>query len=237
MRELIPEDWRKILEDELNSPEFKNLEHFLENEWSSQTIFPPKEKIFTAMQLTPFSKVKVLLLGQDPYHDDNQAHGLAFSVQNGVKIPPSLRNIYKELESDLKISPARNGNLKTWAEQGVLLINTVLTVRAHSANSHAGQGWEWFTDAVLKHLNQKEDTVIFLLWGANAAKKIPLIDSEKHIIITSPHPSPLSAYRGFFGSKPFSKINKVLEEHKIRPINWKLPDYDNYEDMPLFEEV
>jgi len=234
MKNLIPEDWRKILEDEIESDYFRDLEKFLEREWEKETVFPPKNQIFSALKLTPYSEVKVLVLGQDPYHDENQAHGLAFSVQNGVKLPPSLRNIYKELESDLDISPSRSGNLESWAKQGLLLINTVLTVRAHQANSHAGRGWEIFTDAIIKKLNNKTEPVIFLLWGGNAAKKVPLIDSEKHIIITSPHPSPLSAYRGFFGSKPFSQINQILKESNNSQIDWQLPEDNNDIDMPLF---
>ena len=236
MKDLIPNDWKNILDEEINSEEFRNLEQFLENEWKNETVFPPKKEIFTALKLTPYSKVRVAILGQDPYHDDHQAHGLAFSVKGRTKLPPSLKNIYKELESDLNIPQAYSGNLESWAEQGVLLINAVLTVRAHQANSHAGHGWEWFTDAILKHLNTKKEPVIFLLWGGNAAKKIPLIDSSKHIIIKSPHPSPLSAYRGFFGSKPFSKINEILKNHKNRPINWQIPEKENFDDMPLFAQ-
>ena len=234
MKKLIPEDWKKILRNELESEEFASLGEFLEDEWQNETVFPPKREIFTALKLTPYPKVKVVILGQDPYHDDNQAHGLAFSVKGNTKLPPSLKNIYKELESDLNIPPAKSGNLESWAEQGVLLLNTVLTVRAHNANSHAGHGWEWFTDAILKHINRKEDPVIFLLWGGHAAKKIPLIDSDKHIIIKSPHPSPLSAYRGFFGSKPFSQINDILQKNNIPTINWQISEKDILDDMPLF---
>jgi len=234
MKKLIPKEWLKVLDKEINSAYFANLENFLKKEWKSKTIFPPKKDIFTALKLTPYSEVKVLILGQDPYHDDNQAHGLAFSVQNGVKLPPSLRNIYKELESDLGIPSSPSGNLESWAKQGVLLINTVLTVRAHQANSHSGKGWETFTDAIIKELNKKREPVIFLLWGGNAAKKIPLIDSKKHFIIKSPHPSPLSAYRGFFGSQPFSKINKILKDRNSKVIDWELPEYRNAIDMPLF---
>jgi uracil-DNA glycosylase len=233
MRNLIPETWQKILQDEINSNYFRDLEKFLDNEWLTETIFPPKEEIFTALKLTPYSEVKVLILGQDPYHDYNQAHGLAFSVLHKQKLPPSLRNIYKELENDLNIPPSSNGNLESWAKQGVLLINTVLTVRAHQANSHAKKGWETFTDAIIKKLNKKREPVIFLLWGGNAAKKVPLIDSDKHFIITAPHPSPLSAYRGFFGSQPFSEINKLLKKRNIPPINWEIPE-DN-SDIPLFD--
>ena len=226
MKELIPTDWKKILNKELNSEKFISLESFLEQEWNNETIFPPKEEIFTALKLTPFSKVKVVILGQDPYHDYNQAHGLAFSVKGTTKLPPSLKNIYKELNSDLGIPPAESGNLESWAKQGVLLLNTVLTVRAHNANSHAGHGWEWFTDTILKHINRERESVIFLLWGGKAAKKEPLIDADKHIIIKSAHPSPLSAYRGFFDSKPFSKINKILAEKNLPVIEWEIPGDD-----------
>ncbi len=232
MKEFLPKDWAEILNKEKQSPYFKELENFLEEEWKNETIFPPKSEIFTALKLTPYSEVKVVILGQDPYHDDNQAHGLAFSVKEGIKLPPSLKNIYKELERDIGIPPSNNGNLETWAEQSVLLLNTVLTVRAHHANSHAGKGWEKFTDAILNEVNKKEETVIFLLWGGNAAKKIPLIDTRKHVIISTAHPSPLSAYRGFFGSKPFSRINDILKKNGTNPINWKIPEKED--DLPLF---
>jgi uracil-DNA glycosylase len=234
IEKLIPEDWRKVLRSEITSDYFANLVDFLETEWKNETVFPPKDQIFTALNLTPYSEVKVLILGQDPYHDENQAHGLAFSVQDGVKLPPSLRNIYKELKNDLAIPPSAGGNLESWAKQGILLLNTALTVRAHQANSHAGKGWEIFTDAVIKHLNDKEEPVIFLLWGGNAAKKAPLIDADRHFIIKAPHPSPLSAYRGFFGSKPFSEINKILKKNHKKEIDWQLPESDNDIDMPLF---
>lgn len=235
MKELIPDDWAEIVRKETTSPYFEELENFLDSEWEKETVFPPRNEIFTALNLTPYSEVKVFILGQDPYHDDNQAHGLAFSVKGNIKLPPSLRNIYKELKEDLGITPSGNGNLEHWSEQGVLLLNTVLTVRAHQANSHKNQGWEKFTDAVLKAVNKKKEPVIFLLWGGNAAKKIPLIDTAKHTIISTAHPSPLSAYRGFFGSKPFSKINTILKENGDTPIDWAIPPSED--DMPLFDLI
>ena len=235
MKKLIPKDWIDILKEETEAAYFKELEKFLKMEWKNETIFPPRDEIFTALRLTPYSEVKVLILGQDPYHDDNQAHGLAFSVKDGIKLPPSLRNIYKELDDDLGIPQSTSGDLEGWAKQGVLLLNTALTVRAHQANSHAGKGWENFTDAVLKHVNKKEEPVIFVLWGGNAAKKIPLIDNDKHVIISTAHPSPLSAYRGFFGSKPFSKINDILKKNGNKPINWEISQAED--EMPLFSFI
>ena len=232
MNQLIPDGWQDILADETASPSFRQLTAFLKNEWKNEEIFPPVDKIFTALRLVPYSDIKVVILGQDPYHDDNQAHGLAFSVPDGVKLPPSLRNIYKELESDLGILPSANGNLESWAKQGVLLLNTVLTVRAHNPNSHAGRGWEEFTDSILRKISEKSTPVVFLLWGGKAAKKLPLIDQERHHVIMTAHPSPLSAYRGFFGSKPFSGINAFLEADGISPVDWRIPDSNN--NMPLF---
>jgi uracil-DNA glycosylase len=222
LKNLVPSDWQAVLADEFNKDYFESLESFLEKEWQQEQIFPPREKIFNALSLTPFEDVKVLILGQDPYHDDHQAHGLCFSVPDGIKQPPSLKNIFKELQSDLDVPPPASGCLENWAEQGVLLLNTVLTVRAHQANSHSGQGWENFTDAVISVLNNKKSPVIFVLWGSHAQKKIPLIDTQKHEIICSAHPSPLSAYRGFFGSAPFSKINTMLKEYKLNSINWQV---------------
>lgn len=236
LAELLPEDWLKILSDEIKAPYFQKLKAFLEDEWRKEQIFPPKEEIFTAFKLTPYSKIKVFIVGQDPYHDDKQAHGLAFSVKPGIKLPPSLRNIFKELEDDLGLPFPNNGFLEPWAKQGVFLLNTVLTVRAHQANSHAKKGWETFTDNVLKKVNAQKSPIIFVLWGAQAIKKAEMIDSEKHNIISSAHPSPLSAYRGFFGSKPFSKINANLRELGQEPINWQLPDFKTFEDLPLFSQ-
>ena len=188
------------------------------------TIFPPEAEVFSALHLTPFEKVSVLLLGQDPYHDDNQAHGLCFSVRPGVPIPPSLLNIFKELKTDMGCTIPNNGYLTHWAEQGVLLLNTVLTVQAHQANSHKERGWEIFTDEVINAVNGKTDPVVFVLWGANARKKITLIDQSRHIVIESPHPSPLSAHRGFFGSRPFSRINAALRAANKTEIDWQIPD-------------
>lgn len=234
LAELIPSEWRKILSEELNAPYFHKLEAFLDQEWKNEQIFPPKDEIFTAFKLTPYEQIKVFVVGQDPYHDDNQAHGLAFSVKHGIKLPPSLRNIYKELEDDLGIPMANTGFLENWAKQGVFMLNTVLTVRAHNANSHAKQGWEVFTDYVLKKVNEREDPVIFLLWGSQAIKKEEHIDTGKHTVISSAHPSPLSAYRGFFGSKPFSKINDKLTELGKTPINWQIPESNDFDDLPPF---
>jgi uracil-DNA glycosylase len=219
---LIPEDWRVHLDDAINADSFKELQGFLDPETVNEQVFPPENEIFSAMALTPFDQVRVVILGQDPYHDDNQAHGLAFSVRRGVKIPPSLRNIYKELESDLQVPAAEHGCLGKWAEQGVLLLNTVLTVRAHQANSHRKKGWEKFTDAVIRAVNAKDNPVCFVLWGGPAGKKTALIDESKHLIIAAAHPSPLSSYRGFFGSQPFSTINHFLRENNAADINWEL---------------
>jgi len=212
------------LREEIESEKFAKLAAFLEDEWRNETIFPPKEKIFTALELTPPEKVKVVVVGQDPYHDDNQAHGLAFSVNPGVKSPPSLRNIFKELSDDLGYPTPTSGDLRSWAEQGVLLINAVLTVRAHRANSHAGKGWESFTDAILAGLSKRKRPIVFLLWGGFAAKKGAIVNSDRHIALKAPHPSPLSAHRGFFGSKPFSRINEILRQHNESPIDWRLPE-------------
>ena len=234
LKELIPDDWRSVLAEEFEKEYFSELESFLEKELNSYQVFPPVDEIFTALRLTSFDDVRVVVIGQDPYHDDNQAHGLAFSVKAGVKLPPSLKNIYKELENDLGFPPASTGNLTAWAEQGVLMLNTVLTVRAHDANSHAGHGWEVFTDAIFVKISSMKENVVFVLWGGNAAKKISIIDTSKHHIIRSAHPSPLSAYRGFFDSKPFSKINDFLEKNGSAPIDWRPQGNDTFDDMPLF---
>lgn len=237
LQDLLPEDWKKILAPELEKDYFSKLNAFLLDEWSREEIFPPKEDIFSALKHTPYDSVRVLILGQDPYHDVGQAHGLCFSVRRGVKLPPSLKNIYKELEADLGIEPAKDGFLESWADQGILLLNTVLTVRAHQANSHSKKGWETFTDAIIKAVNEKKEPVIFVLWGNPAQKKIPLIDQSRHKIISSAHPSPLSARRGFFGSKPFSKINGALKESGFPAIDWKLRDIAEkplQQELPLF---
>ncbi|MEI8247189.1 MAG: uracil-DNA glycosylase [Lentisphaerota bacterium] len=220
----LPEDWKTLLQGEFSSDYFIALQEFMAHEMKNYQVFPPKEKIFAAFGLTPYAKVKVLLLGQDPYHDDGQAHGLCFSVMPGVKLPPSLRNMFKELDADLKISCSDNGCLEHWAKQGVLLLNTVLTVRAHEAASHQGRGWEQFTDAVIRAVNNRAEPVVFVLWGGHAQKKAALIDSSRHVVISGAHPSPLSAYRGFFGSRPFSKINQALIQSGYAPVDWKIPD-------------
>jgi uracil-DNA glycosylase len=218
----IPASWQAVLEDELTKPYLKKLETFLVVERANHQVFPPQQEVFNALRYTPYEDVKVLIVGQDPYHDDGQAHGLAFSVREGVKLPPSLVNIYKELESDLGIPRATTGYLKPWAEQGVLLLNTSLTVRAHEAASHKGKGWEQFTDAVLRAVNAKQERVVFVLWGAHAQKKLESIDTTRHVVIKSAHPSPLSARNGFFGSRPFSKINAALLETGRGDIDWRL---------------
>lgn len=222
LKDLIQTDWQDILHDELQTDYVKNLELFLEKEYQSKTIFPDKKNIFSALNYTPFSETKVVILGQDPYHGDNQAHGLSFSVLPGTKIPPSLVNIFKELADDCKINTPSSGYLVPWAKQGVLLLNTVLTVEKGKAHSHKNKGWENFTNCIIKSLNKKENPIIFVLWGKPAQQKKQLIDQTKHIVIEAPHPSPLSAYRGFFGSKPFSKINNSLKETNQPQINWTL---------------
>lgn len=218
MIDQLPTCWRTALADEFDKPYFQKLQKFVTAQRTAHEIFPPEADVFTALRLTPLDNVKALILGQDPYHDNGQAHGLSFSVQRGVKIPPSLRNIFKERESDLGIPPADHGCLEAWAEQGVLLLNTVLTVRAHEANSHHKQGWEEFTTRIIEVVNERA-AIAFVLWGKPAQKKAPLID-QRHLTIESPHPSPLSARRGFFGSQPFSKINAYLAEHGHSKINW-----------------
>lgn len=220
MNPSLPQDWQERLATSFAQPYCQELQQFLAKEYQEYTVYPERSHIFQALQLTPYQEVKVVILGQDPYHGPNQAHGLAFSVQPGVKIPPSLRNIYQELSADLQIAPPNDGYLVPWAKQGVFLLNTVLTVRAGEANSHHGQGWERLTDTIIETLNQREKPMIFVLWGKPAQKKIPLINSDKHLILTAPHPSPLSAYRGFFGSKPFSAINDALTRMGEMPIKW-----------------
>lgn len=214
--------WTKIIENEKQKPYFKQLELFLENEYRSKTIFPKKEHIFHAFELTPFDKVKIVIIGQDPYHDEHQAHGLAFSVQKGVKIPPSLRNIFKELHSDLGCYLPEHGNLTSWAKQGVLLLNTILTVEAHKPLSHKNKGWETFTNHIIQELDKDKNPKIFVLWGNNAFKKEELITNSNHYIIKTSHPSPLSARHSFFGSKQFSMMNTILEEWKLPQINWQI---------------
>lgn len=216
--------WQRLLADEFEKEYFQDLFKFIDQEYEAGNVFPPKELIFSAFEHTPYEQVKVVILGQDPYHGAGQSHGLAFSVQKGVKIPPSLRNMYKELANDLAIEPASHGNLTSWADQGVLLLNTVLTVREGEANSHQKKGWERFTDRVIEVLNEREDPIVFVLWGKPAQQKTTMIDATKHIIIQSFHPSPLSASRGFFGSKPFSKVNDALISLGKQPIDWQIPE-------------
>ncbi|CAM4031012.1 uracil-DNA glycosylase [Catellicoccus marimammalium] len=218
-------DWSTFIQEEMKQPYFQLLAQYLTEEYRCYSVFPPKEKIFQAFAYTPYDEVKVVLLGQDPYHGEGQAQGLSFSIQKGRKLPPSLQNIYKELYEDLAIEPVSHGELVSWAKQGVLLLNTVLTVRKGEANSHQQKGWETFTDHVLEALNQSEKPIVFLLFGRQALNKRALIDEEKHYVIATPHPSPLSAYRGFFGSHPFSKANQKLADSKRVPIQWQLPEY------------
>jgi len=211
--------WTEILAPIKNTEYFTTLWEKVKEEYQTTKCFPPKDQIFRAIELTPFDKVKVVIIGQDPYHNDNQANGLCFSVSDKVKAPPSLKNIFKELEDDLGIKKTSN-ELEMWAKQGVLLLNATLTVRAHEANSHKDLGWEQFTDFIIKEISDKKENVVFVLWGAFAQKKAGLIDASKHFIIQSAHPSPFSVHKGFFGSRPFSKINQFLEEKGKEPINW-----------------
>ena len=218
----IHPSWKEVLSAEFNSPYFTELKSFLVEEKKKNSVFPPGKFIFNAFDLTPFSDVKVVLLGQDPYHNIGQAHGLCFSVPDGEAFPPSLRNIFKEIHEDLGISIPKSGNLEKWAKQGVLLLNATLTVRAHEAGSHQKRGWEQFTDAVIRTVSQKHTGVVFLLWGNYAQAKTELIDTSKHFILKTVHPSPLSASRGFFGCKHFSKTNEFLTQNGKTPINWDL---------------
>lgn len=216
----IDAGWKQVLKNEFEQEYFKNLTYFVRGEYQTKTIYPPASKIFSAFDLCPFEQTKVVIIGQDPYHGPNQAHGLCFSVNKGIKMPPSLVNIYKELKADLGIEIPPHGNLEHWARQGVLLINATLTVVAGNAGSHQGKGWERFTDAVIKASSNNLSNVVYLLWGAYAQKKAQLIDSNRHLVLKSVHPSPLSAHRGFFGSKHFSQTNKYLEEKGRMPIEW-----------------
>ena len=219
----VSEDWRQVMAEELEKPYYKQLSHFVLQEYHSHTIYPPMDDIYNAFQETPLSKVKVLLLGQDPYHNVNQAHGMSFSVlPSQTEIPPSLQNIYKELHDDLGCYIPNNGYLVKWAKHGVLLLNTLLTVRAHSANSHRGHGWEQFTDRVIEVLNEQDRPIVYLLWGKPAQSKSSMLNNPKQLVLTAPHPSPLSAYRGFFGCRHFSKANAFLQEHGVEPIDWQI---------------
>lgn len=216
----IENSWKEVLFDEFQKPYFGALKEFLLQEREHYTLYPKGENIFAAFNNTPFEAVKVVILGQDPYHGANQAHGLAFSVNDGVAHPPSLRNIFKELHDDVGCEIPKSGNLTHWAKEGIFLLNAVLSVRAAEANSHKGRGWEIFTDAVIKELSQRRENLVFILWGAPAALKASLIDEKKHLILKAPHPSPLSSYRGFFGSKPFSKANEYLLSKRVKLIDW-----------------
>lgn len=218
------DEWQQALEEEFRKPYYKTLFEFVKEEYSKTAVYPPAEDIFNAMHLTPLSKVKVLILGQDPYHGDRQAHGLSFSVMPKTDIPPSLQNIYQELHDDLGCTIPNNGYLKKWAEQGVLLLNTVLTVRAHQPNSHQGHGWEHFTDAIIQAVNAQDRPIVYMLWGKPAQSKIPMLKNPKHLILKAPHPSPLSAYRGFFGCKHFSQANAFLAENGQEVVDWQIED-------------
>lgn len=221
----LSNDWLEAMGGEFKKDYYRELYQFVKEEYSRVVVYPPADDIFNAMHFTPLSKVKVLLLGQDPYHNVNQAHGLSFSVlPSQPDLPPSLQNIYKELNSDLGCYIPNNGYLKKWADQGVLLLNTVLTVRAHQANSHQGKGWEQFTDAAIKALNEQDRPIVFILWGRPAQMKKSMLNNPKHLVLEAPHPSPLSAYRGFFGSKPFSKTNNFLQANGVEPIDWQIED-------------
>lgn len=218
----INNDWLEAVGSEFHKPYYAELYKFVKSEYTRYTIYPNADDIFNAFHFTPLNEVKVVILGQDPYHNEGQAHGLCFSVKPQVEIPPSLVNIYKELQEDLGCYIANNGYLEKWARQGVLLLNTVLTVRAHQANSHQGMGWERFTDAVIQAVNAQDRPIVFLLWGRPAQLKRSMLNNPRHLILEAPHPSPLSAYRGFFGSKPFSKTNQFLQQHGIDPIDWQI---------------
>lgn len=216
----IDPSWAEHLQGEFAAPYFQNLVRFVHEEYRTHTCYPPGQEIFNAFNLCPFSQVKVVIIGQDPYHEEGQAEGLCFSVKDGVQVPPSLVNIFKEIQDDLGRPAPVSGSLRRWAEQGVLLLNATLTVRAHQAASHQGHGWETFTDAVISHLSAEREHLVFILWGSYAQRKGQVIDRTKHLVLTSAHPSPLSAYRGFFGNHHFSLCNDYLIQHGISPVNW-----------------
>ncbi|GFI03468.1 MAG: uracil-DNA glycosylase [Lachnospiraceae bacterium] len=220
---MIDNDWLTCIQDEFKKPYYKELYTFIRQEYNTHVIYPPADDIFNAFHLTPLGEVKVLILGQDPYHGEHQAHGLCFSVlPDQPDLPPSLQNIYKELQDDLGCEIPNNGYLKKWAQQGVLMLNTVLTVRAHQAGSHQGKGWEQFTDAIIQAVNAQDRPIVYLLWGKPAQSKIPMLTNPKHLILKAPHPSPLSAYRGFFGCRHFSQTNEFLKKNGIAPIDWQI---------------
>ena len=219
---MITNDWLPAIQGEFKKPYYRELFQFVKEEYSRAVIYPPADDIFNAMHFTPLSEVKVLILGQDPYHNDGQAHGLCFSVKRDVELPPSLVNIDHELHADLGCYIPNNGYLVIWAEQGVLMLKTVLTVRAHMANSHHGKGWEEFTDAAIRALNAQDRPIVIILWGRPAQMKKAMLNNPNHLILEAPHPSPLSAYRGFFGSSPFSKTNNIMKDHGVEPIDWQI---------------
>ncbi len=224
---MISNDWLPALQKEFRKPYYKQLFTFVKQEYDTRVIYPPADDIFNAFHFTPLREVKVLILGQDPYHNEHQAHGLSFSVlPQQTEIPPSLQNIYQELHDDLGCYIPNNGYLEKWARQGVLMLNTVLTVRAHQANSHQGKGWEQFTDAVIQAVNAQDRPIVYMLWGRPAQSKIPMLTNPNHLILKAPHPSPLSAYRGFFGCKHFSQANAFLKEHGISPIDWQIENVE-----------
>ncbi|TBL81295.1 uracil-DNA glycosylase [Paenibacillus thalictri] len=228
---ILKNDWAQLLEPEFAKPYYKELRQFLRQEYSTRRVYPDMYDIYNALHYTSYADVKVVILGQDPYHGPGQAHGLSFSVKPGIPAPPSLQNMYKELRSDLGCSIPDNGYLLKWAKQGVMLLNTVLTVRESTPNSHKGQGWEMFTDRVISLLAEREKPVVFILWGSHAQQKQQLIQGRHHFIIKSPHPSPLSAHRGFFGSRPFSKANQFLEQAGMGAIDWQIPDLAMYDQL------
>jgi len=225
---MITNDWLTVLDEEFKKPYYINLYNFIREEYDNRQIFPPADDIFNAFHLTSLSQVKAVIIGQDPYHNVGQAHGLCFSVKQDVEIPPSLANIYQELHNDLGCYIPDNGYLTKWARQGVLMLNTVLTVRAHQANSHHGKGWEKFTDAAISALNEQNRPIVFMLWGRPAGMKKSMLNNPNHLILEAPHPSPLSAYRGFFGCKHFSRANQYLQEYGIQPIDWQIEN--NFEE-------
>ncbi len=219
---MIDNDWLECIQGEFRKPYYKELYGFVRQEYNTRVIYPPSDDIFNAFHLTLLSQVKVMILGQDPYHGAHQAHGLSFSVLPDQEIPPSLQNIYQELHDDLGCYIPDNGYLEKWARQGVLLLNTVLTVRAHQAGSHQGRGWEQFTDAIIQAVNAQDRPIVYLLWGRHAQNKIPMLNNPKHLILKAPHPSPFSASRGFFGCRHFSQANRFLEQHGVSPIDWQI---------------
>lgn len=221
---MFDNDWDEVLQEETEKPYFQELRYALAREYKQYKVYPPKDKLFSALKLTPYSKTRVVILGQDPYHGAGQAHGLSFSVEPGVRVPPSLRNIYTELHSDLGLAIPNHGSLLHWAEEGVLMLNAVLTVREGQPNSHKGLGWETFTDAIMEKLNERTEPMVFILWGSHAQLKGAAIDRSRHMVIQSPHPSPFSAHRGFLGSRPFSRANQFLEQHGLRGIDWSIPN-------------